>query len=66
MRDPRMAGTLVLLVGVLLIALRWIIPAVSDVELSSTWNVILSSTGAVLTVIGFVMQMRARLRSNDR
>lgn len=59
MNDPRTPGSLVLLVGVIVVALRWIIPAVSDVELSSMANLILSSTGAVLAVIGFMMILRA-------
>ena len=59
MNDPRTPGSLVLLVGVIVVALRWIIPAVSDVELSSMTNLILSSTGAVLAVIGFMMILRA-------
>ena len=55
MRDARRSGTVVAAAGALVVALGWIVPAVSGVELSSTWSLVVSAGGAVLTLTGFMM-----------
>jgi hypothetical protein len=55
MKDLRVPGRVVLAIGVILLGLRWVIPAVSDIELSSAANLFLSAGGAVAIFIGGAM-----------
>jgi len=52
MKDRRVAGRVVLVIGVILVGLRWVIPAVSDSELSKAANLFLTVGGAVTIFIG--------------
>ena len=55
MKDPRVPGRVVLAIGVILLGLRWVIPAVSDIELGSAARLFLSVGGAVAIFIGGAM-----------
>jgi hypothetical protein len=55
MEDRRMPGRIVLIVGVVLLALRWVIPAVSDIELTRTAELLLTVGGGVTIFIGGAM-----------
>jgi hypothetical protein len=55
MKDLRVPGRVVLAIGVILLGLRWVIPAVSDIELVSAANLFLSAGGAVAIFIGGAM-----------
>ena len=50
-----MPGRVVLAIGVILVALRWVIPAVSDIELGSAARLFLTVGGAVAIFIGGAM-----------
>lgn len=50
-----MSGRVVLVIGVILVGLRWVIPAVSDIELSSAAGLFLSVGGGVIIFIGGAM-----------
>ena len=55
MKDPRVPGRVVLAIGLILLGLRWVIPAVSDIELGSAARLFLSAGGAVAIFIGGAM-----------
>ena len=55
MKDPRVPGRVVLAIGVILLGLRWVVPAVSDIELGSAARLFLSVGGAVAIFIGGAM-----------
>jgi protein-S-isoprenylcysteine O-methyltransferase Ste14 len=55
MKDLRTPGRAVIAIGVILVALRWVIPAVSDIELGSTAGLLLSVGGGVIIFIGGAM-----------
>jgi hypothetical protein len=55
MKDPRVPGRVVLVIGVILVGLRWVIPAVSDIELGSAAGLFLTVGGAVAIFIGGAM-----------
>jgi len=55
MKDPRVPGRVVLAIGLILLVLRWVIPAVSDIELGSAAGLFLSAGGAVAIFIGGAM-----------
>jgi len=55
MKDPRVPGRVVLAIGLILLVLRWVIPAVSDIELGSAAGLFLSAGGAVDIFIGGAM-----------
>lgn len=55
MKDPRVPGRVVLAIGVILVGLRWVIPAVSDIELGTAARLLLSVGGGVTIFIGGAM-----------
>ena len=55
MKDPRVPGRIVLAIGVILVGLRWVIPAVSEIELGSAARLFLTVGGAVAIFIGGAM-----------
>jgi hypothetical protein len=55
MKDSRVSGRVVLAIGVILVGLRWVIPAVSDVELGSAARLFLTVGGAVAIFVGGAM-----------
>lgn len=55
MKDLRVPGRVVLAIGVILLGLRWVIPAVSDIELGSAAGLFLSAGGAIAIFIGGAM-----------
>jgi len=55
MKDPRVPGRVVLAMGIVLLGLRWVIPAVSDIELGSAARLFLSASGAVAIFLGGAM-----------
>jgi hypothetical protein len=55
MKDPRVPGRVVLAIGVILVGLRWVIPAVSDIELGTAAGLLLSVGGGVAIFIGGTM-----------
>ena len=55
MKDPRVPGRIVLAIGVILVGLRWVIPAVSDIELGTAARLLLSVGGGVTIFIGGAM-----------
>jgi hypothetical protein len=55
MKDPRVPGRVVLVVGVILLGLRWAIPVVSDIELGTAASLFLTIGGAVAIFIGGAM-----------
>ena len=55
MKDSRVSGRVVLAIGVILVGLRWVIPAVSDVELGSPARLFLTVGGAVAIFVGGAM-----------
>jgi hypothetical protein len=55
MKDSRVSGRVVLAIGVILVGLRWVIPAVSGVELGSAARLFLTVGGAVAIFVGGAM-----------
>jgi hypothetical protein len=55
MKDSRVPGRVVLAIGVILLGLRWVIPAISDIELGTVARLFLTVGGAVAIFIGGAM-----------
>ena len=55
MKDPRVPGRFLIAIGVILVGLRWVIPAVSDIELGTAASLLLSVGGGVTIFIGGAM-----------
>jgi hypothetical protein len=55
MKDSRVSGRVVLAIGVILVGLRWVIPAVSDIELGTAASLFLTVGGAVAIFVGGAM-----------
>jgi Na+/phosphate symporter len=54
-KDLKVLGRVVLAIGVILLGLRWVVPAISDIELSTAARLFLTVGGAVAIFIGGAM-----------
>ncbi len=55
MKDRRMAGPIVLFLGVLLVALPSALGFLADIQVDQTLNLVLSITGVALTLAGMAI-----------